>query len=90
MALLVCPQCLLRTLLHYVPRLPEHLQTLSLQLWDLLKSDFIHSLVINRSIVLQLIKPLKKSREFGVITHGSDFDEKIHIAFLWSKIVPKC
>jgi hypothetical protein len=26
--------------------------------------------------------------EFCVTTNGSEFDEKIHIAFPWSKIVP--
>jgi hypothetical protein len=52
MELIVCPRSLLGAILHYVLRLPEQLQTFTPQLRDILKRGFIHSLVINRSIVM--------------------------------------
>ena len=39
---------------------------------------------------LQLVKHLEISMVFSVAANGSKFDEKIHIVFLWSKIVSNC
>jgi hypothetical protein len=52
MALLVCPRFPIRAVPHYVLRLSEYLDTFSPQFRDVLKSGFINSLEINRSIVV--------------------------------------